>query len=48
MIDTGKPEVWKALADAGWICVPVSDTDDPATVWGTVAGYTAETVAERR
>jgi hypothetical protein len=48
VIDTGIRAIGRALADAGWICVPVRDTDDPAAVWATVAGYTAETVQERR
>jgi uncharacterized protein (DUF58 family) len=48
VIDTGIRGIGRALADAGWICVPVKDTDDPAAVWATVAGYTAETAEERR
>jgi hypothetical protein len=48
VVDTGNPFIWEALTDAGWICVPVTDTDDPAQVWAGVAGYAAETPMERR
>jgi len=48
VIDTGNPHVWTALSEAGWTCVPVKDTDDPARVWAEVAGFSAELPQERR
>ncbi len=48
VIDTGNAHVWTALSDAGWTCVPVRDTDDPAQVWAEVAGFAAEVPQERR
>jgi hypothetical protein len=39
VIDTGNPLVWQALSEAGWNCVPVRDTDDPAAVWASVAAF---------
>jgi uncharacterized protein (DUF58 family) len=44
VLETGNPRVRDALAAAGWICVPVRDTDDPAIAWASVASY-ASTVA---
>jgi uncharacterized protein (DUF58 family) len=41
VIDTGDPTIWTALAEAGWTCVPVRDTDDPALVWASVGSFTA-------
>jgi uncharacterized protein (DUF58 family) len=41
VIDTGNHEAWTALAEAGWTCVPVRDSDDPALVWASVGSYTA-------
>ena len=48
VIDTGNPAVLTILEAAGWICVPVSDTADPAQAWARVASLTAQSVAERR
>ncbi|HEY2643424.1 MAG TPA: DUF58 domain-containing protein [Galbitalea sp.] len=48
VLDTGEPGALRQLADAGWICVPVTDTSDPAQVWGAVSRYTAQTVLEGR
>jgi hypothetical protein len=48
VIDTGNPAALRALQAAGWICVPVTDTSDPAQAWARVAGVTARTPAERR
>jgi uncharacterized protein (DUF58 family) len=42
VIDTGNPLVWQALAEAGWNCVPVRDTDDPALVWASVAAFVTD------
>jgi hypothetical protein len=42
VIDTGNPHVWGALAEAGWTCIPVRDTDDPALVWASVSSFTTQ------
>jgi uncharacterized protein (DUF58 family) len=41
VIDTGHPDVWTAFAEAGWNCIPVRDTDDPALVWASVGSFSA-------
>ena len=41
VLDTGNPRVRDAFDAAGWICVPVRDTDDPSTAWASVASYAA-------
>jgi uncharacterized protein (DUF58 family) len=41
VIDTGNPQIWTALVEAGWTCIPVHDTDDPALVWASVGSFTA-------
>jgi len=48
VIDTGNPAVLHALKAAGWTCVAVTDTTDPAQAWAGVAGITAQTPAEHR
>ncbi len=48
VIETGDGNVWTALSEAGWTCVPVTDTDDPARVWAAVAGFAAGVPQERR
>jgi uncharacterized protein (DUF58 family) len=48
VIDTGNPAVLEILQAAGWICVPVRDTTDPADAWARVASVTALTPVERR
>jgi uncharacterized protein (DUF58 family) len=41
VLETGNTRVRDALDAAGWICVPVRDTDDPAIAWASVASYAA-------
>lgn len=48
VIETGNKHVWTALSEAGWTCVPVTDTDDPARVWAAVSGFAADMPQERR
>jgi hypothetical protein len=48
VIDTGNPAVLHTLQAAGWICVPVRHTTDPAQAWARVASITAETPLEER
>jgi hypothetical protein len=48
VIETGNHAVLEILEAAGWICVPVTDTADPARAWARVANLTAQTPAERR
>ena len=48
VVDTGNDAVLNALQAAGWICVPVTDSTDPARAWERVASVTAQTPAERR
>jgi uncharacterized protein (DUF58 family) len=40
VIDTGSPAVAHAMEDAGWNCILVADTDDPAAVWSRNASFT--------
>jgi uncharacterized protein (DUF58 family) len=47
VIQTGETYVSEALTEAGWTCVPVRDTDDPAIVWAHVANYLAPTIADQ-
>jgi hypothetical protein len=48
VIETGSRAALEALQAAGWICVPVTDTTDPARAWARVASITAQTPVERR
>jgi uncharacterized protein (DUF58 family) len=41
VIDTGNAHIWTALVEAGWTCIPVRDTDDPALVWASVGSFSA-------
>jgi hypothetical protein len=47
VIDTGNPAILTVLESAGWICVAVTDTADPARVWARVASATAESASHR-
>jgi Protein of unknown function DUF58 len=48
VIDSGNPRVLAALEGAGWICVPVAETTDPARAWARVAGIAALSHTEGR
>jgi uncharacterized protein (DUF58 family) len=48
VIETGNPAVLEILEAAGWICVPVTDTADPARAWARVANLTMQSPVERR
>ncbi len=47
VIESGNPAVLDTLQASGWICVPVTDTTDPARAWSQLATVTAPTPAER-
>jgi hypothetical protein len=36
------------LAEAGWVCVPVRETDDPALVWASIARFSGQAVGGPR
>lgn len=47
VLDTGADYISHAFVNAGWTCVPVRDTDDPAVVWARVAAHLAPAPAEQ-
>ncbi|MCU1549926.1 MAG: hypothetical protein JWR36_486 [Glaciihabitans sp.] len=47
ILQTGSTRAWEQLAAAGWTCVPVVDTDDPAVAWASVSQYIPQSAAER-
>jgi uncharacterized protein (DUF58 family) len=48
VVETGDAGVWSAFAEAGWTCIPVRDTDDPALAWTSVGSFTAPSASEFR
>jgi uncharacterized protein (DUF58 family) len=47
VIDTGDDHVREVLAEAGWTCVPVRDSDDPGDVWASVSTFLAPSAPDR-
>lgn len=47
VLQTGSNATEAALTSAGWTCVPVTDTEDPAVAWGSVGQYVTQNAAER-
>jgi uncharacterized protein (DUF58 family) len=48
IVDSGKSIANEALAEAGWICVAVTDKMDPALAWMSVLGVTSRSAMGRR
>jgi hypothetical protein len=48
VLETHSHAAAAAFAEAGWTCVPVRDTDDPAEAWANVSQFSSQAVPDRQ